>query len=312
MGLFDTSGMWKGVVCAPLTPFTADLESVDEVTFVQQIDFLIQQGLPALAPGLHAGESPSLTVAERDRLVKLTVEVAADRVPVVAHVSASSTRQSVEHARTAAAAGAAAVVAASPYYWRPTDGALISHFAAIADAVDVPAIPYVYPGDLSLDSFAALLDALPSAGGIKSGDFDLQYLTELCRIVADRRPDFSVFAGVEYALPMAAIGGAGCFSALGLVAPRLVAALSAAVDAGDVAAALPLQRQMSRLWHLLRGGYPGRVKAACAIMGRDLGAARQPVPTPATADVNALERELTALGLTESEGFGWSDPRPTS
>ncbi|BCI54773.1 4-hydroxy-tetrahydrodipicolinate synthase [Mycolicibacterium litorale] len=305
MGLFDAPGMWKGVLCAPLTPFTSDLAFVDDDRFAQQIDFLIGQGVPALSPGLHAGESPSLSAGERDLLMRLTVEVADGRVPVVAHVSSSATRQSVEHAQTAAAAGAAAVVSASPYYWQPTDGALIDHFAAIAEAVDVPLIPYVYPGDLTLDSFAALLDALPTAGGIKSGDFDLQYLTELCRIVADRRPDFSVFAGVEYALPMAVLGGAGCFSALGLVAPRLVAALSAAVEAGDVVAALPLQRKMSALWHLLRPGYPGRVKAACTILGRDLGPVRPPVSAPDAAEVNAVERELTALGLTETEGFGW-------
>lgn len=306
MGLFDSRGMWRGILCAPLTPFSSDLTSVDESSFGAQIEFLVKLGVPALAPGLHAGESPSMSSTERDRLLRLTVEAAGGRAPVVAHVTSSSTLQAIEHAKAAAAAGAAAVVAASPYYWKPADAALVDHFAAIADAVDIQLIPYVYPGDLSLEHFAVLLESVPSAAGIKSGDFDLQYLTELCRIVADRRPDFSVFAGTEYALPMAAIGGAGSFSALGLVAPRLIAALSTAVDEGNHAAALPLQHRASQLWHLLKAGYPARIKAAAAIMGRDLGPTRAPVRPLTPTEIAELETQLAELGLTESEGFGWS------
>jgi 4-hydroxy-tetrahydrodipicolinate synthase len=306
MGLFDSCGMWRGILCAPLTPFSSDLTSVDDSSYGAQIEFLVKLGVPALAPGLHAGESPSLTAGERDRLHRLTVEAADGRVPVVAHATSSSTLQAIEHAEAAAAAGAAAVVVASPYYWKPTDAALIDHFAAIANAVDTQLIPYVYPGDLSLSSFGALLESVPSAAGIKSGDFDLQYLTELCRIVADRRPDFSVFAGTEYALPMSVIGGAGSFSALGLVAPRLIAALSTAVDEGNHAAALPLQHRASQLWHLLKAGYPAKIKAAAAIMGRDLGPTRPPVRALTLPEIAELETRLTEIGLTDTEGFGWS------
>ncbi|WP_395310519.1 dihydrodipicolinate synthase family protein [Mycobacterium sp. AMU20-3851] len=308
MGLFGVEGTWHGVIAAPMTPFTSNLASVNHVRYAEQVDFLIRTGVPALAPALHIGESPSLTDAERVALVSATLETAEGRVPVIANVSSSSTLEAVRLAELAQEAGAAAVIVASPYYWRPTGSALVAHLTTIANSVDLQVIPYLYPGDLSIDSFADLLDSVSGVAAVKSGDFDLQVLTEMCRVASSIRSDFSVLAGVEYPLAMASVGGAGSFSALGVVAPRLVSELSAAVVRGDIAAALPLQHKASELWLLLRANYPARVKAAAAIMGRDLGPTRPPVCALDSDQVATLAGRLEQIGLVESEPHGWLVP----
>ena len=121
-----------GLVHTPLTPFTSD-RRIDFDTFAKSIEFHLRHGAQALAVPMHAGESVSLTDAERRQLISFAVEHAAKRVPVIAHVSDAGTGIAAALARHAQAAGATAIVATTPYYWTPPPAMLLEHFVPIGE-----------------------------------------------------------------------------------------------------------------------------------------------------------------------------------
>ncbi|WCB96861.1 4-hydroxy-tetrahydrodipicolinate synthase [Baekduia alba] len=309
MGLFNTPGQWRGYFGSPLTPYDA-AGRIDEEVYAQEVEFLIGNGAPALCSLMHVGESLNLSADERRRVTELTVEVAAGRVPVIAHVSLPGTQHTVELAEHAQSVGAQGVVSVTPYHWRPTDEGLYEHFVAVGSSVDVALLTYSYPAafgvGVSPQVATRLVERLPNYLGAKQADYDMQTFTEMVRALHVARPDFSVFAGVEYLLPALALGGCGSLSACGVVAPRLLTALWQAASTGDFEGARELQWKMGQLFLLLTSRYPATIKAAAGIMGREVGPTRLPVLPLAAEEVAALAAELDAMGILESEPYGWA------
>src|SRR3954467_7149536 len=136
---------FHGVLPALITPFTDDGDAIDTRALSAIVDRLIAAGVGGLVPGGSTGEFTTLTNAERRELVEVTVEAAADRVPVVAGTGALSTRETVELSRHAERAGAAAVMVVPPFYdalsWRE----LLAHYTAVAEAIDIPIVYYNVP-----------------------------------------------------------------------------------------------------------------------------------------------------------------------
>ncbi|WP_028923882.1 dihydrodipicolinate synthase family protein [Pseudonocardia acaciae] len=308
MGLFGSAGRFVGYFGTPLTPYDDDLE-IDAETFVKHVRFMVDSGVSALCWPMHLAESLNLTVEERTELARLTVAAVAGDVPVTIHTSCPGTDQVIELSRHAQRVGAAGVVVATPYHWRPVPAALEAHFAAVGQAIDIDLLTYSYPDamQVTVDAglAARLIERLPNYLGVKDAGYDMQDFTELCRVTSGLRPDFSVFTGIEYLLPNMAVGGAGSFSACGMVAPRLLRSLYQAVSKGDYAAALPLQHRISRLWFLLRPGYPATIKAAMEIMGRPVGGARLPILALEPAAKEALRARLAECGVLDEEPYGW-------
>jgi 4-hydroxy-tetrahydrodipicolinate synthase len=308
VGLFGTHGTFRGFFGTPLTPYDDELR-IDRDAFAKHVRFMIDGGAHALCWPMHLAESLNLSMAERKELAELTIEAAEGRVPVAIHTSCPGTDHVIELSRHAEQAGAGAVVVITPYHWRPTPDALYAHFAAVGESIEIDLMTYSYPDAMQVEVDAALaarlIDRLPNYLGVKDAGYDMQRFTELCRVTSALRPDFSVFTGIEYLLPNMVVGGAGSFSACGMIAPRLLKRLFDAVATGDYEAALPLQHRISRLWFLLAPGYPATIKAAMEIMGRPVGDTRLPILPLDQAARERLRERLEEYGVLEEEPHGW-------
>lgn len=298
----------RGLIGCPVTPFTPD-NRVDVPRFEQLVDFMVRQGNDAVVVAMHLGESLNLSVDERKTLAEAAVRAAGGRVPVHVHASMPGTDAALELALHGDAVGAAGSVVITPYHWHPSPEALVRHFVTIGHAMDGQLMAYNFPKRLGVwvtpQILAEVIDQCDNFAGLKTAELDMEYFTEVCRVSSELRPEFGVFSGVEYALPGVTLGAAGTFSVAAGIAPRLSRSLLDAAYARDIDRALPLQYRFSALWHLLHPGYPARFKAAMEIMGRPVGPARQPAPTLDADEVKALEADLVALGITETEPHGW-------
>lgn len=297
----------RGIIGAPPTPLTAD-NRVDGPTFQKLVDFLIRQGVNAVALPMHVGESLNLSVEERRELARLAVEAASGRVPVLIHTGLPGTDEVVALSRHAQSVGARGVVVITPYYWRPPRAALVDHFVAVASALDIQMLAYNSPHQLGVsltpDILKELIERCPNFVGLKDASFDMEYFIEACRVTSEARPGFAVFTGMEYLLSSMPVGGAGAFSFFG-VAPRLVKALYDACAAGDYKRALPLQYKMSHLRDILKVGSPATVKAAMEIMGRPLGPTRRPLQMVSPERQAHIRTQLEELGILQTEPHGW-------
>ncbi|HXF65459.1 MAG TPA: dihydrodipicolinate synthase family protein [Burkholderiales bacterium] len=300
---------YAGIVGAPVTPFEPD-GSVDYDTFAKQVDFLIGCGVRALAHPMHIGESLNLTDGERRDLARALVEAAAGRVPTFVHVSHAGTGLAADLARHATRAGATGIVLMPPYHWRPELAAVLDHFAAVAAAGGGSLIAYNNPAAtgvaLSASLLGEMLDRVPGVVAIKDASFDMEVFTDFCALVAEKGRDVAVYTGVEHLLTSVPVGGAGCFSALSEIAPRLVQELYRACARAEVGKARELQYRARRLLKLAMHKYPATIKYAMALMGRPVGEARRPI-APLTQEEKARVRsELEALGVLQGEPHGWS------
>jgi 4-hydroxy-tetrahydrodipicolinate synthase len=291
----------RGVIGAPVTPFTAD-DRLDTDRLEVLCDDLVSGGVHGLALPLHTGESLNLTAAERRLAVERAVSVVGGRVPVLVHVSLPGTKQVIELATHAEEVGAAAVISVTPYHWRPSRSALAAHFRAVAGSVSIGLLAYNFPSRLGVaveaDLIEELIETCPNFVGVKDASYDMQAFTEACRRARALRADFAMLTGVEYLLASMPLGGVGCFSPSAAIAPDLVLALYDACAAEDLTRARPLQYQVSALWHLLRDcGYPASVKAALRLQGRPAGGVRLPLVDLDVAATARLEHGLDDLGL---------------
>jgi 4-hydroxy-tetrahydrodipicolinate synthase len=298
-----------GLVHTPLTPFTAD-GSIDYPRYGKLIDFHLRHGADALAVPMHAGESVSLSDAERRRLIAFAVEHAGKRAPVIAHVSDAGTGIAAALAAHAQAAGAAAIVATTPYYWTPPAAMVLEHFSQIGAAVDLPFFVLNAPDDMAgskinADLALKLIAKRPNFAGVVDASLDWQFMIELLTEAWPIRKDFALLAGTELMVSAAAIGAGGQFSALATVAPNLVRALFDRCRAQKLFEARAMQEQIATLRQLLKAGGVAALKAAARAMGRDCGNPRPPL-LPLHLDVeNKLVRELAALPALAAEPRGW-------
>ncbi len=166
--------MFKGSIVALITPFRGG--AVDEKAFQEFVDWQIGQGTHGLVPCGTTGESPALDHAEQLRVIRLCVEAAQRRVPVIAGTGSNSTAAAIAFTREAKAAGADAALVVCPYYNQPTQEGLYQHFKAINDAVELPIIIYNIPirtaVDMSIPTMARLAK-LPNIVGVKDATNDL-------------------------------------------------------------------------------------------------------------------------------------------
>ncbi|MFC1491942.1 dihydrodipicolinate synthase family protein [Nitrospinota bacterium] len=299
----------KGIVGAPVTPFTQD-NRVDLETFAKQVNFLIENGVHLLAHPMHVGEAPNLTTEERKELAKCLVETADGRVPVFVHVSSAGTDLSIELARHSEKAGATGIVLLPPYYWRPSDEAQLDHFIKVCGDQGLQLICYnninATHVAISHNTLAHLLERLPGFVGLKDASFNMQYFTEACRVSSEISPDFAMFTGVEYLLLSMPVGGSGAFSGCAEVAPRLTLGLYDACASMDIEKARPLQYKVSQLLNVRTNNQLCTfVKYAMGLMGRPVGETRSPI-MPLDSEMKALVKgTLESLGILEEEPRGW-------
>ena len=297
-----------GLVHAPVTPF-AD-EAIDFATYGKLLEFHLAHGAEGIAAPTHAGESVSLTATERRDLLAFVLEKVAGRVPVVANASEAGTSLAADLAAHARQAGAAAVMACVPYYWTPPEGMLVEHFAAIAQASQVPFYVYNAPEEMggvkiTTRIVLALLERAPNFAGLIDKTLDWQLMIEATSEAQRIRPSFALVSGSEYMISASAIGTTGLLSSVAGIAPNLVRELYALCRHEDYKAAYALQLDAATLYQHLQAAGPAGLKAAAAAMNRDCGSARPPLPRLTNAEQSELSDMLAGVAALAHEPRGW-------
>jgi 4-hydroxy-tetrahydrodipicolinate synthase len=292
--------MIQGSIVAIVTPMHED-GSLDLPRYRALIDWHVEQGTAAIVAVGTTGESPTVDFDEHGELIRVAVEQAAGRVPVIAGTGGNSTREAIELTRFAASVGAAASLQVVPYYNRPTQEGMYRHFRAVAEAVDLPQILYNVPGrtvaDMSNETVWRLAQ-VPGIIGLKDATGDMPRAAEL---LAHLPADFAVYSGNDdSALTLIAVGGHGVISVTANVAPGPMARLCAAALAGDFATARALNRELIPLhMKLFVEANPIPVKWALQQMGRIEGGIRLPL-TPLSEGFHPIVRAaLKASGVLQ-------------
>ena len=305
-----TRPLLRGAYTALVTPFTPD-GALDEATFRTLVRWQILAGIDGLVPCGTTGESPTLTEAERELLIRATVEVATERpsaarIQVIAGTGTNDTAATIRATRRASELGADAALVVAPYYNRPDGRMLLAHYRAVADEGDLPIVVYNVPSrtgtNVDADTFLRLAEH-PRVVAVKEASGNLDQIARICR---DRPRDVAVLAGDDgWTLPILAMGGDGVVSVASNQIPGELVALCAAAHAGDWDGA----RRIHERWlPLFQGNFHGGpnpvpVKAALALMGLLASDAVRPPLLPLDIDARqAMEVLLRSLGLIEAVG----------
>lgn len=230
----------KGSYTPIITPFKDG--AVDFATYEALVDRHVVEGGHGVLVNGTSSEPSVLTVAERNELIDCALRVVAGRCPVVGATGSQSFAESAALTDYAARAGVAALLIVTPYYIRPPQRGLVAYYEALGQRSDRPLLVYHIPGraavSMTLDSFKAMAERVPTFVGMKHAVNDLGFVTEC---LAEFGPEFRIFVGLEeLSYPMLMLGACGMMNAVGNLAPRAVAALYHAVAAGDVARARQL------------------------------------------------------------------------
>ena len=290
--------MITGSLVAIATPMHKD-GSLDFEAYRALVDWHVAKGTNAIVAVGTTGESPTVDVDEHLELIRITVEQAAGRIPVIAGTGANSTLEAIELTREALALGAHASLQVVPYYNKPTQEGLYQHFKTIAEAVDIPVILYNVPGrtvaDLAHDTTMRLAQ-VPNIVGIKDATGNIERGQWLIR---EAPKDFAIYSGDDgTAVALMLMGGHGNISVTANVVPDLMSELCALAMAGKAREAAALQ---SRLLPLHRAMFieanPIPVKWALARMGRCQSGIRLPLVELSSSNQTVVESALKTLGV---------------
>jgi 4-hydroxy-tetrahydrodipicolinate synthase len=288
---------FTGVGTALVTPFTKT-GALDEAAVKRLARRQIDAGIHFLVPCGTTGETPTLSGAERRRVVELVLEEANGQVPVMAGAGANDTKDAVELSKEMHSIGVQCLLQVTPYYNKPTPEGLFAHFSAIAEATPLPVMLYNVPGRTGCNMDAttlAKLATIPHVIGVKEASGNITQMIEICRAVPD---NFLVLSGDDaMTLPLMAIGGRGLISVASNSLPAEMTQLVEAAERGDYAAA---QRLHYRLTPIMLGNFiesnPGPVKYAMAAMGLLEEVYRLPMVPMRQASKSKMDGWLKELG----------------
>jgi 4-hydroxy-tetrahydrodipicolinate synthase len=261
--------LFSGALTALVTPFRDG--AVDEAAYRDLIERQISEGIHGLGPCGTTGESATLSHEEHERVIEICIDQAKGRVRILAGAGSNNTSEAIRLTRHAKRAGADGALLITPYYNKPTQEGLYQHFKAIAQAVDIPLVPYNVPGrtgcNLLPPTLARLAKDFPNIVGVKEATGDL---SQGSRILETCPEGFAVLSGDDFtALPLMAIGGKGVISVASNILPGKVAAMCNAFNAGDVKGAAAIHHELFPLFEILFiESNPIPAKTTLALMGR--------------------------------------------
>jgi 4-hydroxy-tetrahydrodipicolinate synthase len=289
---------FAGVTVALVTPFQGG--TVDYDGLGRLVEWHVQQGTDGLAPVGTTGESPTLDHEEHERVIATVVERAAGRLKVMAGTGSNSTREAIRLTKFARRAGADGALLVGPYYNKPTQEGYYRHFAAVADAVDLPLVLYNIPGrtasNILPETIARLADR-PTVVALKEATGSLDQASQIADLC-----DLTILSGDDsLTLPLLSIGGRGVVSVAGNLVPRDLKALVAAFDAGRVEEARQWHRRLFPLCRDLLGAAtnPIPIKTALKLLGRDSGELRLPLCPLDAAGEARIRQTLRNYGLLD-------------
>lgn len=290
--------MFAGALTALVTPFRDD--RIDEKALRALVSDQIDNGIDGLVPSGTTGESASLSAEEYAQLLRIVIDEARGRVPVIAGAGAASTAHTIELCHVAQRLEADGVLIVVPYYYRPSQEGLYAHYAAVAKATSLPIVLYNIPGrcgvDLSIATLARIAE-LPSVVAIKEATGNALRSSEIAARFGDR---FTILSGDDaLTLAIMAVGGQGVISVASNVAPGEVSKQVDLFRAGDLAGARAQHQRLLPLYEaLFVESNPGPVKAALALRGKIKAEIRLPFVLPTETSEQRIRSALAATGLS--------------
>lgn len=287
----------KGSNIALPTPFRDG--EVDEPALRALVDFTIKGGTGSLLVTGSTGEPPTLTDEEHRRVIEITVDTAAKRVPVVAGCGTNSTRKVIHNVEQAKAAGADAVLLVAPYYNKPNQEGIYQHFKAVHDAVDMPIILYNHPGrcviELSVDTVVRLAK-LRNVIGMKESGQDLSRVIKLRMALGS---EFMLISGDEpFGLAYLTYGGSAVYNILGTFAPAEAAEIYRAWNGGDRKRAAELNWKLMPIsLALFCDVNPVPLKYLLSVLGRCTPEVRLPLTELSEANKAIVRSAMEKCGI---------------
>jgi 4-hydroxy-tetrahydrodipicolinate synthase len=289
---------WTGVGTALITPFTKAGE-LDEAGVRRLGRRQIEAGVHFLVPCGTTGENPTLTDAERVRIVELLADEARGRVPVLAGAGGYDTREVVHLAALMEKAGAAGLLSVTPYYNKPTQEGLYQHYRTIAESTRLPLVVYNVPGRTGCNvepATLARLARIPNIVGVKEASGNIGQMADICHLVPE---DFIVLSGDDaVTLPLMAIGGRGVISVASNEIPAEMVRMVEAAERGDFVSARAVHDRILPLMQInFVESNPVPVKAAMAMMGLIEEVYRLPMCPPRPESKEKISKVLGSLDL---------------
>jgi 4-hydroxy-tetrahydrodipicolinate synthase len=288
---------FAGLSVAIVTPFKSGAVDFDELN--KLVDWHVEQGTDCLVPVGTTGESPTLDHEEHERVIAAVCERARGRIKVMPGTGSNSTKEAIRLTKFARRVGANGALSVGPYYNKPTQEGYFRHFAAIAEAVDLPICLYNIPGrtgsNILPETIARIAEQCPQLVAVKEATGSLDQASQIAALC-----DVTILSGDDsLTLPLMSIGGRGVVSVVGNIVPRDMKALVKAFDAGNVTDALRWHRKLFPLCRDMLGvaTNPIPVKAALALLGRGTGELRLPMTPLDDAGVAKVRKTLVQYGL---------------
>lgn len=304
-----SSNPFGQVLVALVTPFTADGE-VDWPGVEQHLDDVINAGADGIVVSGTTGETSTLTDPEKVKLVEVGKSVSSGRAKIITGGGSNETAHAIELARKSERAGADGNMVVTPYYNKPTQAGLLTHFRMIADATDLPVILYDIPGRTGVPiRYETILRASkhPNILAIKDakGDF-----SEVSRVL--NQTDLLYFAGDDaHALPLLAIGGAGLIGVTANIAATPYRTIVDAVNSGDLPAATEAHRSLEPLVRAVMTHVPGTVATKYILHGLGrIGSPRVRLPLVGPEDWEAAQIEAELDLVKDLPGASFANFRP--
>ena len=293
--------MFKGSLVAMITPFTESGE-VDEQGIKELVEFHIKNGTNGIVPCGTTGESPTLSYDEHKRVVEITINAVAGRVPVIAGTGSNCTREVLDLTSHAQKAGADAALIITPYYNKPTQKGLYLHFKKIAEEIDIPIVIYNVPsrtGVNMLPETLAQLAELKNIVAVKEASGNLDQMTQIVELCGEK---ITLLSGDDkLLLPVLSIGGKGVISVVANIIPKEVAEMIKDYEEGNYQKAKELF--LSKIYPLSNAMFyetnPIPVKTSARLMGLPSGELRLPLCSMSENNLNKLKADLIKFGLLE-------------
>jgi 4-hydroxy-tetrahydrodipicolinate synthase len=290
---------FTGVGTALVTPFTRSGE-LDEAAVRRLARRQIDAGVHFLCPCGTTGENPTLTDAERLRIVEILVDEAGGKVPILAGAGGYDTKEVIRLAREMARAGVSGFLSVTPYYNKPTQEGLYQHYRAFADSTSLPIVVYNVPGRTGVNVEVATLVRLadiPNIAGVKEASGNVSQMCDVCRAVP---ANFTVLSGDDaLTLPLMAVGGHGIISVASNEIPADMVRMVEAAERNDFAAARAVHARILPLMSInFVESNPQPVKYAMAAMGLLDEVFRLPMVSPKAESkdkINVVLKELRLL-----------------
>ncbi|MBI4167185.1 MAG: 4-hydroxy-tetrahydrodipicolinate synthase [Acidobacteria bacterium] len=292
----------RGCGTALVTPFRRD-GTVDGDALRRLVQFQLREGIDFLVPCGTTGETPTLEHGEYTAIIRLVVEEAAKKVPIIAGVGGNNTRRVAALAEEVSGLGVQGILSVAPYYNKPTQEGLYQHFATIAESTDLPIIVYNVPGRTSSNIEPATVARLAKISNIVAIKEASGSITQQMEVLAAVGPDFRVLSGDDaFTFPLMALGGAGIISVISNEIPGQMTKLAHLMLDGKFDEARKLHFELLPLMQVnFIETNPIPVKAALAMMGMIEEIYRLPLVPLKSENRAKLEKVLAWHGLLQAQ-----------